>query len=88
MWFVLIHFGLGALVVLAMDYGRARLCGQAGGSLSAAPLVIGLACAALAHFLSPWATPVVLLLYAGVSVNEWLQERRDQKAMDSRQLPP
>lgn len=85
MWFVLIHFGVGVLVVLAMDYGRARLSGEAGGSLSAAPLVVGIACAALAHFLSPWATPAVLFLYAAVSVNEWLQERRDKKALASRQ---
>ncbi|MBK9347141.1 MAG: hypothetical protein IPN06_12365 [Burkholderiales bacterium] len=88
MEFALIHFGVGLLVVLVIDYGRARLAGESGGSLSLAPVVVGIACAALGHFLSPWATPVVLLLYAAVSINEWLQERRDKKALALRQPKP
>jgi len=38
-------------------------------------IFVGIACAALAHFVSPWATPVIVASYFLVSLGEYVRER-------------
>jgi hypothetical protein len=72
---VALHFLIGSLGALLLLLLFARLSGTRGDSAVFGVVLIGLSCAVLAHFLSPWATPVVLLLYAMASVHEWRQGR-------------
>lgn len=76
----LVHFAAGALGALIVFLIRARLSGEKGFSLPAAPVVVGIACASLSHFLSPWATPAILLLYILASADELRQDLADAKA--------
>jgi hypothetical protein len=72
---VLLHFLAGTAGALALVLLFARLAGERSFSLPAGCLVIGIVCATLAHFLSPWATPVVLVLYAIANLHELRQGR-------------
>ena len=71
---VLLHFLLGTLGALLLCVLFARLAGEASFSLPTGCIVVGIACATLAHFLSPWATPAILTLYAIASLHELRQE--------------
>ncbi len=77
---VLLHFALGAggsLLILLFFTWRT---GERSFSLPSASLVVGLACALLAHFATPWATPAVLALYALAS---WREQRLDRDSRTS-----
>lgn len=82
---VLIHFFAGSLGSLVVFVVFTRLSGAPGFSAPFGVVFVGIACASLAHFLSPWATPAVLVLYAVASAGELYQERAtrgDSKARD------
>lgn len=83
----MIHFAAGAFGSLIVFLIRARLSGENGFSLPAAPVVVGIACASLSHFLSPWATPAILLLYVLASVNELQQDLADAKTAADKKEP-
>ena len=71
----LFHFIVGMLGSLFVFLLCTKLSGVERFSFPSAILVVGMVCAALAHFLSPWATPVVLVLYTGASIHELKQDR-------------
>ncbi len=77
----LVHFSVGALGALALLLLAARLSGERSSSLPAGPIVVGIACAALAHFFSPWATPFVLALCAAATASELRRDRADREAL-------
>jgi hypothetical protein len=64
------HFALGALTSGALAVLFSRLAGERVGSLVFLPVVVGVACASLAHWLGPWATPAILLLIAATMWRE------------------
>ena len=83
----LIHFVLGTLGALFIFLIFARLSGVERFSMPFGVVVVGMACASLAHFVSPWATLAVLLLYALVSAHEFQQDRAAAKAASGKQSP-
>jgi hypothetical protein len=83
----MIHFAAGTIGSLLIFLGFARLSGE-GFSLPAGPVVIGIACASLSHYVSPWATPAVLLLVALVSAHEFRQSRAAARAVAGKQELP
>lgn len=72
----LIHLVLGSLGSLLLFVFFARLSGVKGFSFPSAIIVVGIVCASMTHFLSPWATPVILIVYAITSLYELRQENR------------
>jgi len=72
----LLHFLAGSLGSLVVFVAFTRLSGCASFSAPFGVVFVGIACASLAHFLSPWATPAVLVLYAVASAGELYQERK------------
>lgn len=76
MVYVALHFLAGIAGALAIFVVCARLSGARSYSAPFGLVFVGISCAALAHFLSPWATPLVLLAYGAVSVNELLEDRK------------
>lgn len=80
----LLHFLAGTLGSLVVFLAFTRLSGCAGFSAPFGVVFVGIACASLAHFLSPWATPAVLVLYAVASAGELYQERGAHKDSKSR----
>ncbi len=75
---VLLHGLLGTLAAGLIGWIFSRLAGESPFSAAFGAVVIGITCAVLAHFLSPWATPGVLMIYAVFSVFElWRDRRRD-----------
>jgi len=80
---ILIHFFAGSFGALVVFLFFTRLSGVAGFSAPFGAIFVGIACASIAHFLSPWATPVILIIYALVSANELHQERKARKAWES-----
>lgn len=77
---VLFHFAAGTLGALAVFLLFVRLSGETGFSAPFGVVFFGICCAALAHFLSPWTTPVLLVVYAAASAAEYLQDRKARKA--------
>jgi hypothetical protein len=77
---IFLHFVAGTLGSLVVFLVVTRLSGARSFSAPFGVVFIGIPCAALAHFLSPWATPAVVTVYALVSVSELLQERKAQKS--------
>ena len=77
---IFLHFVAGTLGSLAVFLVFTRLSGARGFSAPFGVVFIGVACAALAHFISPWVTPAVVTVYALVSVSELLQERKARKS--------
>jgi hypothetical protein len=77
---VLLHFAAGALGALAVFLVFLRLSGATSFSPPFGVVVIGIACATLAHLLSPWATPAIILIYAVTSAAEFRQDRKARKA--------
>ena len=70
-----IHFALGCGVALLIFLAVSWWSGVRQFSAPFAVVFIGFTCGLFAHFVSPWATPVVLVLYAVVSVNELRLDR-------------
>lgn len=67
-------FGLvGSLVIFLVFF---RLSAAESTSAPFGLVFFGLACGILATYVSPWATPAALLVYAAVSLKEWREERR------------
>jgi hypothetical protein len=64
------HFAIGAAAALAISLLFSRLSGESNGAAPAMAVIVGTACASLAHFVSPWATPVTLLLMALSAMRE------------------
>jgi hypothetical protein len=58
------HFAIGSVAALLLFLFFAWLAGARSFSAPFAVLFIGVFCALLSHFASPWATPVVLVLYS------------------------
>ena len=83
----IIHFAAGTLGALSIFLVFARLSGIKRFSMPFGVVFIGIICASLAHFVSPWATPAILLLYALVSAHEFQQDRAAAKAAGSRPSP-
>jgi uncharacterized membrane protein YjjP (DUF1212 family) len=76
---VFLHFAVGALGSLAVFLVLTRLSGLSRFSAPFGVVFIGIACASLAHFVSPWATPVVIAIYALIDISEVLQDRKAKK---------
>ena len=53
-----------------------RLSGTPGFSAPFGLVFIGVACAALAHFISQWATPAIVALYAISVIGEAIRDRK------------
>jgi hypothetical protein len=83
----LLHFVAGTLGALAVFMVLTRLSGATSFSAPFGVIFIGIACAVLAHFLSQWATPVVIAIYASASVGEFLQERKAREAANKSGSP-
>ena len=80
MTFVLLHFLAGTIGALALFLVFSRLAGVTSFSAPFGVIFVGIACAGLAHFLSPWATPVILLICAVSGAVEHLREQKDIEA--------
>ncbi len=76
---VVLHFAVGAVGSLVVYFVVTRLSGVRSLSAPFGVVFIGIACASLAHFVSPWATPVVIAIYALMGINEVLQDRQAKK---------
>ncbi len=72
---VLLHFFAGMLGALAVYFVFIRLAGATSFSAPFGVIFIGIACAALSHFVSPWATPVIIVGYAAAGTGEYLQDQ-------------
>ena len=77
---VLIHFLVGTLASLVVFLLFTWFSGVRRFSAPFGVVFIGIACGAMAHFLSPWATPVIVTIYAIVCAGEWLQERKARRS--------
>ena len=74
---VAVHFAVGSGASLLMFLGFTWLFGARSFSAPFAVLFIGFTCGLLSHFVSPWATPVVLVLYGVASA---IEDRNDRIA--------
>jgi hypothetical protein len=68
-----LHAGLGFALSLGVFLLFMRLSGETSTSLPTAPVLVGLLCGIGAVQLSPWATVVIVLLYAVTGWGEWRQ---------------
>ena len=80
---VAIHFVIGSVVSLLIFLAFTWLSGVRSFSAPFAVLFIGFTCGLLSHFASPWATPVVLVLYGMASLNEYRNDRIAAKKQPS-----
>jgi hypothetical protein len=71
---LLLHFLAGAFGALLLFLIFTCVLRREGFSLPTVAIFIGLLCAIFAHFLSGWATPAVLLIYAMGLWREWREE--------------
>lgn len=76
MLITVLHFLAGTLGCLLVFVIQARLSGIKAFSAPFGLVFIGIACAALAHFVSQWATPAIVFLYAISVVAETVRDRR------------
>jgi hypothetical protein len=72
---LLFHFAAGTLGSLAVFLVFIRLSGTRSFSAPFGIYFIRIACAALAHFISPWVTPIIVAAHLSVSVGEFAQAR-------------
>lgn len=84
----LLHFAIGAAGSLALFLLFTWLSGARSFSAPFVVVFIGLTCAALSHFLSPWATPVVLVLYGAVAAVECRNDRIAAGRKSRQSAPP
>ena len=75
----LLHFFIGLAGSAAIFAVFFRLSAAGTTSVPFGLIFFGLACGALAVYVSPWATPAALLVYAAISLKELLEERRDRR---------
>ena len=81
---VAIHFAVGFAVSLLIFLAFTWLSGERRFSAPFAVVFIGFACGLLSHFVSPWATPVVLAMYGVASANEYRVARMAAKRQSSK----
>lgn len=75
MWSVpLLHFVVSALIGYALSRVTDHVAGVTSTSLNIGPLLIGLVCASTSLYISPWLTPVILLLYLLSLINDSRRE--------------
>ena len=67
---LVLHVLMGSGGAFIMVRLAAHFAGETRGSFPGSVLVMGLLCGVFAHFVSPWATPVLLVFFAGVTVAE------------------
>lgn len=72
----LLHFLLGLAGGGLLFWGLMRLAGERSTSAPFGPLLIGLTCGQAAFYISPWATPVILVSYLLFGLIEWHRNRR------------
>ena len=77
---VALHFAFGTVGSLVLFLLFTRLSGATGFSAPFVVIFLGIACASLAHFASPWATPIILLLYLLSCLNELRLDHVARKA--------
>lgn len=82
-----LHAVVAAVLAGAIFAFFAWLDGETRTSLPLAPLLIGLQAGLLAHHLSPWATPGLLLAYALACWVEWRRTRRARAAAAAARPP-
>lgn len=73
---VFLHFIAGSFGALVVFLVFTRLSGTISFSAPFGVIFVGIACAVLAHFLSPWTTLVIVAIYALFSTLELYQERK------------
>ena len=71
-----LHFIAGSVGCLGVFLICARLSGTERFSAPFGLIFIGVTCASLAHYLSPWATPAIVAGYAVLNGIELWQDRR------------
>jgi hypothetical protein len=71
---------VGACGALGIFLVAARITRTERFSFPSAVLLVGLLCAAASHFVSPWATPAILVLYAIATAGETRAELAAKKA--------
>ncbi len=76
----LIHFAVGTAGAFVVFLVFERLAGVTRFSMPFGLFFVGVACASGSHYVSPWATPAILLLYTLVSASEFQQDRAAAKA--------
>jgi hypothetical protein len=81
---VVLHFAVGAVGSLVVYFVVTRLSGVRSLSAPFGVVFIGIACASLAHFVSPWATPAVIAIYALTGISEVLRDRNAKKSRTRR----
>lgn len=79
MYDIAVHFVIGTAASLLLFLVFTWLSGTRGYSAPFAVVFIGFTCALLAHFVSPWATPVVLTLYGIAAALECRNDRMTAK---------
>ncbi|MBK9670641.1 MAG: hypothetical protein IPO74_12325 [Thermomonas sp.] len=79
---VFLHFIAATITCLLVFVAGNRIAGTQQFSAPFGVVFIGVACAALAHFLSPWATPAIVLLYALSVLGEAIRDRRDLRGRE------
>lgn len=80
---VAIHFVIGSVAALFIFLAFTWLSGVRKFSAPSAVLFIGVTCGVLSHFVSPWATPVVLALYGVAAAAEYRSDRITAKQRSS-----
>lgn len=71
----ILHFALGVVGSLVFFVVARVIAGERASSAPFGLIFVGVACAALAVFLSPWATPVVIGAYGVASLAEARRDR-------------
>lgn len=81
------HFMAGTGDTLPLFLIFLRLSGAKSGSVPLSVIFMGITCASLAHFLSPWATPIVLLLFLFSCINKLRLDHAATKEATSKAEP-
>lgn len=83
----LIHFAAGTLGAFVVFIVFERLAGVTRFSMPFGLVFVGVACASGSHYVSPWATPAILLLYTLGTANEFQRDRAAQTAAAAGRTP-
>ena len=84
---VILHFLGGTLGSLIIFLIFTKLSGVKSFSAPFVVILIGIICASLAHFLSSWATVIVLVVYALLSANELRVDRAALQKLHKEKSP-
>ncbi len=79
-----VHFAIGTIGSLLIFLLFSKISGEQSFSFPSVIILIGFFCFTMSHFLSPFATPVILILYAIVSFNELMQHQAAINVMDKK----